>query len=49
MAVFKRFQYWGSENGRPVIKWSDFYPWDSDYKPKYQLKPKLLNEYREEV
>ena len=54
MAIQKRYEYWGTENGRPVIKWTDW----SDYceddsqlsrlqtEEKYQLKPKLLNEFR---
>lgn len=41
----KRHQYWGVEDGKPKILWSDFYEWDTDYQPKWQLKNKLLNEY----
>lgn len=44
----KRYEYWASENGKPIKKWTDWFPWDSDDCPKYQLKshPTLLNEYR---
>lgn len=44
--MLKRFQYYSREG----IKWTDWYEWHSDLKPKYQLErhPKLLNEYKEE-
>lgn len=44
----KRFQYLGS-GGK--LCWSDWYDWNSDYCPKYQLErhPKLLNEYKDEA
>lgn len=38
----KRFQYYG-KGGQ--VMWTDFYEWNSDYQPKYQLGRKLLNEY----
>ena len=38
----KRYQY-RTKNG---IEWTDFFSWNSDYRPKYQLDRKLLNEYR---
>ena len=41
----KRYQYWGSENGQPKILWTDWYEWDSDYQPKFQLGRKLLNDF----
>ena len=38
----KRYQFYG-RNG---IEWTEFFPWDTDYCPKYQLGKKLLNEYK---
>ena len=49
MEVFKRYQYWGSENGKPVKKWTEYFPWNSDSREKIQMKgfkgDNLLNEY----
>ena len=39
----KRFQFYTKDG----IKWSEWYEWNSDYCPKYQLGKSLLNEYRE--
>lgn len=51
MAVYKRYQYWGSENGKPIKKWSDFFFWDSDLRDPIQLKGykgnHLINEYKD--
>ncbi len=44
----KRYEYWGSEGGKPVKKFTSWFKYESDYRPKYQLNRKLLNEYREE-
>lgn len=48
--MLKRYEYWASENGKPIKKWTDWFVWHSDLKPKYQLEkhPKLLNEYKDE-
>ena len=43
----KRFQYWGKENGKPVKKWTDWYGYESDLRPKYQFGKSLANEYKE--
>ena len=46
----KRYEYWGTENGKPIKKWTTWFLWDNkDYKPKYQLEkhPTLLNEYKD--
>ena len=45
--MLKRFQYYGREG----IKWTDWFEWHSELKPKYQLEkhPKLLNEYKDET
>ena len=41
----KRYQYLGRGG---ELKWTDWFEWNSDYQPKYQLEknPKLLNEYQ---
>ena len=54
MAIQKRYQYWASENGVPVIKWTDwrnYSPHDHLLKifqkeEKWQMNNKLLNEFR---
>ncbi len=45
----KRYEYWGTENGKPIKKWTNWFEWNSDYKPKFQLEkhPQLLNEYKD--
>ena len=47
---YKRYEFWGSENGKPIKKFTPWFKWDSDICPKYQLErhPKLLNEYKDE-
>lgn len=47
--MIKRYQYWSQEG----IKWTDWFEWDSDWKPEFQLGTKrtlrkLLNEYKDE-
>ena len=42
--TYKRYQRWTREGK----VWSNWFPWDCSDRPKYQLKPSLLNEYREE-
>lgn len=44
MATYKRYQYWS----RDGIKFTDWFPWDSDNRDPWQLKNKLRNEYKEE-
>lgn len=48
MAVFKRYEYWGSEDGKPVKKVTPWFRWDSDSRDPWQLKNKLRNFYKEE-
>ena len=48
----KRYQYYASENGKPVIKWTEWFNCSNkSNKEKIQLKGfkgnDLLNEYRE--
>lgn len=40
--IFKRYQYYSNEG----IKWTEWFPWDSELTEKFQLKNKLLNEYK---
>jgi len=45
---YKRFQYWGrNADGKVEKLWSEWYEYESDFKPKYQLGKALLNEYKE--
>ena len=53
--ILKRYQYWGSEKGKPIIKWTDWFNYCENNKAltalqkneKYQLlHPKLLNEFK---
>lgn len=46
MEIFKRYEYWGSEDGKPVKKFTKWFTYNSDYCPKWQLEGKLKNEYR---
>lgn len=46
MEIMKRYEYWGSENGKPVKKWTDWFDYDGEQEP-WQLKGRLRNEYRE--
>ena len=41
----KRYQYY-AKNG---IEWTDWFEWDSNWKPKIQLKNRLFNEYEESI
>ena len=45
MAVYKRYEYWGSKNGKPIKKWTEFFYWGGE-QYQWQLKGKLKNEYR---
>lgn len=42
----KRYQYLGIGG---ELKWTDWFEWNSDYKPKFQLEkhPQLLNDYKD--
>ena len=41
--VLKRYQYYSKEG----IMWTEWFPWESTIRDKWQLKNKLLNEYKE--
>lgn len=43
MATYKRYQYYSAQG----IKWTDWFPYEGPQE-KWQLKNKLLNEYKEE-
>lgn len=44
MTTYKRYQYYSKDG----IVWTDWFVYDSEYKEKWQMKNKLLNEYKEE-
>jgi hypothetical protein len=44
--IQKRFEYWGTQDGKPVKKWSPWFNYHGSQE-KYQLDKKLRNEYRE--
>ena len=47
--VYKRYEFWGSEDGKPVKKFTDWFRWTGQDQPKWQLKSQgLKNEYKEE-
>lgn len=49
---WKRYEYWSSQNGKPVKKFTEWFLWLSDSRDPIQMKgykgDNLLNEYREE-
>jgi hypothetical protein len=45
--MLKRFQFWASENGKPIKKWTKWFEYDGE-QYEYQLKSKLKNEYKDE-
>ena len=47
--TYKRFEYWSKEGK----KWTDWFPWESNWKPELQLSDRriisrLKNEYKED-
>lgn len=52
MACLKRYEYWASENGKAVKKWTRWFKWGSSSRIKVELKgykgDVLRCEYREE-
>ena len=44
--MMKRFQFWGSENGKPIKKWTEWFKYDGE-QYEWQLKSKLKNEYKD--
>lgn len=42
--IYKRYQYYS----RDGIVWTDWFKWNSTIRDKWQLKNKLLNEYKED-
>lgn len=45
--MLKRYEYWCSEDGKPIKKFSRWFKYDGEKYP-WQLKGKLKNEYRED-
>jgi len=50
--TYKRYEYWASENGKLVKKFTNWFKWDSDNREPIQNKGfkgnNLKNEYRED-
>lgn len=46
MAAYKRFEFWGSEKGKPVKKFTNWFAWNDESEDQWQLKGKLKNEYK---
>lgn len=46
----KRYQYWGFENEKPQIMWTEWFPWNSINEEQIQLKGfkgnDLKNDYK---
>ena len=42
--IYKRYEYWSKEGK----KFTDWFPWNSFLRDKWQLKNRLLNEYKED-
>lgn len=42
----KRYQYWGSENGEPVVLWTEWFPYEGE--KEYKQPNKLKVEYMDE-
>lgn len=42
----KRYEYWASENGKPIKKFTTWFNWDSDLEEPWQMKNKLKNEFK---
>ena len=46
---WKRYEYWASENGKPIKKFTDWFPYDGDETSNIQAKgykgDNLLQEY----
>lgn len=47
-SCYKRYEFWAFEDGKPIKKFTDWFKWECNDKPKYQLGRKLLNEYKDE-
>jgi hypothetical protein len=51
--MLKRYEYWSSENGKPIKKFTSWFEWHSDMRDPIQLKGfkgnHLRNEYKDET
>ena len=49
--MLKRYEYWASDNGKPVKRFTDWFTWDGDTDNNIQLKGyknnNLLQEFKE--
>lgn len=48
MAIYKRYEFWGSENGKPIKKLTPWFEYNGE-KYEWQLKGKLRNFYKDET
>lgn len=46
--MLKRYEFWTSENGKPIKKFTPWFYYDGEQFP-WQLKNKLRNEYMDEA
>lgn len=44
--MMKRYEYWASENGKPIKKFTTWFNWDSNLEEPWQMKNKLKNEFK---
>ena len=44
---FKRYEYWGCKDGKPMKMVTEWFSWNTEYKPKWQLNNKLQNWYKD--
>lgn len=51
--MLKRYEFWSSDNGKPIKKFTPWFEWHSDMRDPIQLKGfkgnHLRNEYKDEA
>lgn len=49
MKVLKRYEYygWDEQELKPIKKWTEWFVWRGEDRPKYQMGRKLMCEYKE--
>lgn len=45
--IQKRYQYWGMQEGKPCVLWTEWFPYYGEDRPTKQPSNKLKIEYRE--
>ena len=47
--VLKRYEYygWDEQELKPIKKWTEWFVWRGEDRPKYQMGRKLMCEYKE--